>query len=140
MANYQCTIDLPMPSPDLSPQEVIGLIMESLRQNDKENTGIETTFNFASPANKQAAGPLVNYINQVKNPLFQPILNFTSYKTSNLVSDGGCAQQIIITRNEDGADSGFLLTLTKQDTGVYTDCWMIDSVRRVNPKVYGVTV
>ena len=140
MANYQCTIDLPMPSPELSPQEVIGLIMESLRQNDKEDTGIETTFNFASPANKQAAGPLVNYIHQVKNPLFQPILNFTSYKTSDLVSDGECAQQIIITRNEDGADSGFLLTLTKQDTGVYADCWMIDSVRRVNPKVYGVTV
>jgi hypothetical protein len=140
MANYQCTIDLPMPSPDLSPQEVIGLIMESLRQNDKEDIGIETTFNFASPANKRATGPLVNYIHQVKKPLFHPILNFSSYKTSDLVSDGECAQQIIITRNEEGADSGFLLTLTKQEAGLYTDCWMMDSVRRVNPKVYGVTV
>ncbi|MDB5260872.1 MAG: hypothetical protein JWQ14_153, partial [Adhaeribacter sp.] len=46
----------------------------------------------------------------------------------------------IITRNEEGADSGFLLTLTKQEAGLYTDCWMMDSVRRVNPKVYGVTV
>jgi hypothetical protein len=140
MANYQYTIDLPMPSPELSPQDVIGLIMESLRQNDKEDTGIETTFNFASPANKLAAGPLINYKHQVKNPLFQPILNFTSYKTSDLVSDGECAQQIIITRNEEGWDSGFLFTLTKQDAEPYTDCWMIDSVRRVNPKVYGVTV
>lgn len=140
MANYHCTIDLPMPAPELTPEEVIGLIMESLRQNDKEDTGIETTFNFASPANKQAAGPLVKYKSQVKNPLFQPILNFASYKTSDLISDGEQAQQIIITRDEEGTDSGFLLTLTKQLSGAYANCWMIDSVRRVNPKEYGVTV
>ena len=140
MANYQCTIDLPMPSPDLSPEEVIGLILESLKQNNKEDIGIETTFNFASPANKLATGSLATYKLQVKNPLFQPILNFASYKASDLVSDGEQAQQIIITRNEEGTDSGFLLTLTKQMAQPYTDCWMIDSVRRVNPKQYGVTV
>lgn len=140
MANYQYTIDLPMPSPDLSPEEVIGLILESLRQNDKEDIGIETTFNFASPANKLAAGPLINYKSQVKKPLFQPILNFASYKASDLISDGEQAQQIIITRNDEGTDSGFLLTLTKQSAKPYTDCWMVDSVRRVNPKEYGVTV
>lgn len=140
MANYQYTIDLPMPSPDLSPEEVIDLILESLQQNDKEDIGIETTFNFASPANKLAAGPLINYKSQVKKPLFQPILNFASYKTSDLISDGEQAQQIIITRNDEGTDSGFLLTLTKQSAKPYTDCWMVDSVRRVNPKEYGVTV
>jgi hypothetical protein len=140
MANYQYTIDLPMPSPDLLPEDVIGLILESLQQNDAEDIGIETTFNFASPLNKQAAGPLENYKQQVKDPLFQPILNFTSYQTSQLVSDGERAQQIVITRDEEGTGSGFLFTLSKQAEVPYQDCWMTDSVRRVNPKVYGITV
>jgi len=140
MAHYRHTIDLPMPSPELSPQEVIGLILESLQQNDKADTGIETSFNFASPPNKLAAGPLENYKIQVKNPLFQPILNFASYKTSDLISDGTRAQQIIVIRDEDGTDSGFLFTLSKQAENPYLDCWMTDSVRRVNPEMYGVTV
>ena len=140
MAHYQHTIDLPMPSPDLSPGEVIRLIIESLQQNDATDLGIEITFNFASPGNKTATGPLNNFKQQVKKPLFMPMLNFSSYKTSELVSDGSQAQQIIIIQNEVGNDAGFLFTLTKQSESLYQDCWMTDSVRRINPEVYGIAV
>jgi len=140
MAHYQHTIDLPMPSPDLSPAEVIRLIIESLQQNDATDLGIEVTFNFASPGNKSASGPLNNFKQQVKEPLFMPLLNFSSYKTSELVSDGRRAQQIIIFQDQNGLDAGFLFTLTKQSESPYYDCWMTDSVRRINPEVYGIAV
>ena len=140
MANYQHTIDLPMPSSDLLPEEVIRLIVESLQQNDETDLGIEVTFNFASPGNRSATGPLNNFKQQVKEPLFLPMLNFAAYKTSDLVSDGTKAQQIIITQDQYGIDAGFLFTLSKQTDAPYEDCWMTDSVRRINPEVYGIAV
>ena len=140
MANYQHTIDLPMPSPDLLPEEVIRLIVESLQQNDETDLGIEITFNFASPGNKSATGPLNNFKQQVKEPLFLPMLNCAAYKTSDLVSDGYKAQQIIIIQDQYGIDAGFLFTLSKQTDSPYKDCWMTDSVRRINPEVYGIAV
>lgn len=140
MANYQNTVDLPMPSPDFSPQEVIQLIVDSLRENDEADMGIEVTFNFASPGNKSATGPLENFKQLVKEPLFQPMLSFTYYKSSDLVTDGERAQQIIILQDDYGNDAGYLFTLTKQSDAVYQDCWMTDSVRRVKPEVYGITV
>lgn len=140
MANYQDTVDLPMPAPDFSPQEVIQLIVESLQQNDDSDLGIEITFNFASPGNKQVAGPLENYKLLVKEPSFQPMLNFVAYKTSQLISDGERAQQIVVLLDEDGMDAGFLFSLSKQTDTPYQDCWMIDSVRRVKPELYGIRV
>ncbi len=43
------------PDPSLSPQDVVSIQIEALRNNDTpyENRGIEVTFNFASPANKR---------------------------------------------------------------------------------------
>lgn len=138
MANYQHTIDLPMPSPDFLPEEVIRLIVESLQQNDDSDLGIEVTFNFASPGNKSAAGPLNNFKQQVKEPLFLPMLNFITYKASDLVSDGLKAQQIIIIQDQNGLDAGYLFTLSKQTEAPFKDCWMTDSVRRIKPELYGI--
>ena len=140
MANYQDSIDLPMPSPDLSAHEVIQLVVESLQQNDASDIGIEVAFNFASPENKLASGPLSNFKQSVREPLFQRMLNFSTYKTSDLISDGERAQQIIVVLEEDGSDAGFLFSLSKQKDAPYQDCWMTDSVMRVKPEMYGVVV
>ncbi|WP_169727979.1 DUF4864 domain-containing protein [Adhaeribacter aquaticus] len=140
MANYQYSIDLPMPSPDLSADEVIQLVIESLQQNDAADIGIEVAFNFASPGNKLATGPLNNFKQLVREPLFQPMLNFCTYKCSELITDGERAQQIIVVQEEDGTDAGFLFSLSKQDDAPYRECWMTDSVTRVKPELYGVEV
>jgi hypothetical protein len=140
MANYQHTIDLPMPSPELLPEEVISVIMEALQQNDPLDLGIETIFNFASPGNKLATGTLDVFKKQLKTPLFQPMLNFSNYKSSELVTDGSQAQQILVIPDELGQDIGYLFTLSKQTEMPFQDCWMTDSIRRVKPEVYGITV
>ena len=43
------------PDPSLSPQDVVSIQIEALRNNDipYADRGIEVTFNFASPANKR---------------------------------------------------------------------------------------
>jgi hypothetical protein len=140
MADYQHTIDLPMPSPDLEPEEVISLLIEALQQNDPMDLGIEVIFNFASPGNKSVTGRLNNFKQQVKTPLFQPMLNFVHGKTSELVTDGTQAQQILVISDEQRADIGYLFTLSKQTESPFQDCWMTDSIRRVKPQLYGITV
>jgi hypothetical protein len=140
MADYQQTIDLPMPSPDLLPEEVICLLIEALQQNDPQDLGIEVIFNFASPENKLVTGRLNNFKQQVKTPLFQPMLNFVNGKTSELVTDGSQAQQILVITDEPGLDVGFLFTLSKQTEPPFQDCWMTDSIRRVKPELYGIAV
>ena len=51
------------PDPSLSPQDVVSIQIEALRNNDTpyEDRGIEVTFNFASPTNKRATGPLERF-------------------------------------------------------------------------------
>lgn len=45
--------DLPKPSLELAPQDVVRIVIGALSRNDEPHVdaGIETTFNFASPAN-----------------------------------------------------------------------------------------
>ena len=140
MADYRQTIDLPMPSPDLSAEEVISVLIEALQQNDPQDLGIEVIFHFASPENKLATGKLNNFKQQVKNPLFQPMLNFVNGKTSELVTDGSQAQQILVIADEPGLEVGYLFTLSKQTDPPFQDCWMTDSIRRVKPQLYGIEV
>ena len=61
---------LPQPAVDLQPGDVVRIVIEALGRNDRPwpNAGIETTFNFASPANKVNTGPLERFIRMVKGP------------------------------------------------------------------------
>ena len=57
------------PDPSLSPQDVVSIQIEALRNNDipYADRGIEVTFNFTSPANKRVTGPLERFKEIVRN-------------------------------------------------------------------------
>ena len=52
--------DLIKPNKEISPKQVVEIQLNGLMNNDKDFTdhGIEQTWNFAHPANKQVTGPL----------------------------------------------------------------------------------
>jgi hypothetical protein len=52
-------VELPQPSAELAPQDVVRIVVNALSNNDEPyaDAGIETTFSFASPANKVIPGP-----------------------------------------------------------------------------------
>ena len=54
---------VPQPSPELSPREVVQLQVEALGTNDEPfaQAGVKAAFDFASPANKRATGPLERF-------------------------------------------------------------------------------
>src|SRR5438552_1322352 len=79
---HQKVYDLPKPHPDLTPQEVIEIMLEALQHNDDPcaDCGIETAFNFASPANRAITGLLPRFVEMVRNPVYDPLLHFARYE------------------------------------------------------------
>ncbi len=128
------TIDLPMPSPDFSPDEVVALQLEALQFNNEDDDGIEVAFNFASPGNKEVTGPLEKYKSLIKNPLYAVLINFQNYCADDIHIEDDLAQQIVVLTDRDGEKAGFIFSLSKQTEAPFQNCWMIDGVLRLEIK------
>ncbi len=115
------------PKPELSPQEVVRIVLDALRKNDtpREDAGIETTFRFASAANKEVTGPLERFKKMVKAPRYRPLLNHKSARMGISLVDGNTATQRVTITAADGKEAVYEFVLSKD---AETGCWMTDAV------------
>ena len=115
------------PRPELAPQEVVRIVLDALKDNDKprEDAGIETTFRFASDANKEVTGPLERFKKMVKTPRYRPMLNHKSAKLGLFLVDGDAATQRVTIVDAEGKEVTYLFILSKDKK---TGCWMTDGV------------
>ena len=120
------------PHPSLSPQEVVGIQIEALRQNDVpyRNSGIEVTFNFASPANKRMTGPLERFTLMVHNSMYRAMIDHRGAAYENLTVDGDFARIDVILFSKEGEYLGYRFMLTRQHDNRYEGSWMTDAVVR----------
>ncbi len=120
------------PDPSLSPQDVVSIQIEALRNNDipYESRGIEVTFNFASPANKRMTGPLERFQVMVRNPIYGPMIDHRNAKYENLVVEGDFAKIDVILTSKDGEYLGYRFILSRQHGNQYEGSWMTDAVIR----------
>jgi hypothetical protein len=118
------------PDPSLSPQDVVSIQIEALRNNDTpyENRGIEVTFNFASPANKRMTGPIERFAAMVRNPIYAPMINHQTARYGKLMIEGDIASIDVILISEDAAYVGYRFTLSRQHGNQYEGSWMTDAV------------
>ncbi|UCH48681.1 MAG: DUF4864 domain-containing protein [Betaproteobacteria bacterium] len=118
------------PDPSLSPQDVVSIQIEALRNNDTpyENRGIEVTFSFASPANKRITGPIERFAAMVRNPIYAPMINHRTARYGKLMIEGEIASIDVILISEDGAYVGYRFTLSRQHGNQYEGSWMTDAV------------
>jgi hypothetical protein len=124
---------LPTPSPALSPTEVVRVQVEALGDNDDpyEDAGIEAAFNFASPDNKRATGPLPRFRTLFDTPAYGPMIDHVGATYSDAQVNGATARIGVILRTKSGKRVGYLFRLSRQSTPPCNDCWMTDAVRRV---------
>jgi Domain of unknown function (DUF4864) len=122
----------PHPTPALSPSRVVDIVLSALQHNDdpQPDAGIATTFEFASPANRQETGPLQRFASMIKNPAYRTMLGFRSVTKGHLELDGNHAQQRVVIVGRDGSQVTFVFLLSKQADGPYANCWMTDGVIR----------
>lgn len=125
---------LPEPSPSLSPTEVVRLQVEALGTNDTphEDAGIEAAFNFASPANKRATGPLRRFRRLFETPTYGPMIDHKGATYSAPEVEDGMARMGVILTTAKGDRVGYLFRLSKQEEPPHAGCWMTDAVRRVS--------
>ena len=125
--------DDPYPNPTLSAEEVVKIQLDALQNNDimPDNRGIRIAFRFASPANKNATGPLERFIALVKNPLYKSLIGFEHATLEDMRFAGNLAQQRVVLHMRGGKDAAFVFTLSRQREGDEKGCWMTDGVLRV---------
>lgn len=121
------------PSPDLTPDAVVRLQLASLQHNDdpSPNSGIRAAYRFASPANRAHLGPMPRFIRMVKNPMYAPLVNHRHAELGDLVILDDQAHQVVQITTAEGEEAAYVFTLSRQHQGLYTLCWMTDSVVRL---------
>jgi hypothetical protein len=122
--------DLPTPDPSYTPARVVELQLTALADNDDpvENAGIKTAYNFASPANRRATGPLDRFVRMVEGPRYAPMIDHVEAVTGPLERTGGEAQQRVTLTGPDGRTVTYRFGLSKQSGGELDGCWLTDRV------------
>ena len=118
------------PHPSLSPKAVVTIIMTALRHNDAPRTdrGIQVTFNFASPANKRATGPLSRFISMVKGQTYGAMIGHRSVVFENYEINGDRARIDAVLVSDNGKSFGFRFGLSRQRGNRFAGSWLTDSV------------
>lgn len=128
--NRPATPDLPRPSVDLQPGDVVRIVIDALARNDEPwaDAGIETTYRFASPANKVSTGPLERFTRMVKGPVFGIMVDHVEREFSEVVFTGDRAYQMVRLTGGSGLTMVFAFRLGKQSGGEYANMWMTEAV------------
>lgn len=121
---------IPSPTPELSPEEVVRVQVDALGSNDtpEEGAGIRAAFNFASPSNRRATGPLERFRTLFDTPMYGPMIDHTAAQFSDVQQEDDLARMGVILTTKDGDRVGYLFQLTLQDRAPYENCWMTDAV------------
>jgi hypothetical protein len=125
---------LPEPTSSLSPKEVVRLQVEALGANDEpyDGAGVETAFNFASPANRRTTGPLRRFRTLFDTPTYGPMIDHQGATYSAVQRNDGEARVGVILETGDGRRVGYLFRLSRQSGPPHDGCWMTDAVRPVS--------
>ena len=130
IADKSPATEIPRPSPQQAPADVVRIVIEALANNDDpyEDAGIATTFAFASPANKVNTGPLSKFKQMVKNPAYGIMIDHVEHEFSEVVMTGRQAYQMVRIRGANGAEVIFAFRLSRQQEGEFAGMWMTDAV------------
>lgn len=124
--------DLPQPEPEYGPAEVIDIQLSALATNDEPvvDAGIKTAYNFASPGNRRATGPLDRFIKMVNGPQYAPMIDHDEAVTGPLERDGDRAHQRATLTGPTGRTVTYLFGLSYYDgpKEELAGCWLTDRV------------
>lgn len=126
----QTPAELPGPRPELTPQDVVRLVIEALQHNSETpyDEGIRVTFNFASPANRRATGPLQRFIKMVKSPKYRLMLGHHRAEYGDLEIQGKSARQRVTLYDKADVPTVYVFLLSYQTDTPHAGCWMTDAV------------
>ena len=123
--------ELLKPQADLRPEEVISIQLAALQNNNNpyKYAGIEQTWEFAHPLNRQYTGPLSNFIKMMYSDSYSIMINHKKHNI-NLVEQG-VNISFFLVELVDKTDNKFKFQWIVEKVlmdGVLKNCWMTTSV------------
>ena len=114
------------PNSNIKPKEVIEIQLTGLQKND---SGIEQTWNFAHPNNKRVTGPLSNFKMMLKSDSYGMMINHLSHTITELGSSDKWAQFEVIILDKNKIYHKFNWQVEKYTLdGSLKDCWLTTMV------------
>lgn len=120
---------LAMPDTDLSPRDVVHIQLAGL-SDERWARGIAQCMTFASPANRMATGPLVNFGDMVRQQPYDVLIAPDAFQVGEPTYEGNIAS-ILVTVVKKSKLHSFMWVLSKQTMHPFENCWMTDAVFRV---------
>ena len=123
--------ELLKPTSDIKPSEVIKIQLIGLQKNNQgyKDSGIEQTWNFAHPNNKQVTGPLDNFKRMIKSQSYQMMINHLSHTITKLESTDKWAQFEVIILDKEKIYHKFNWQVEKYlSDGPLKECWLTTMV------------
>ena len=119
--------DLKSPNNLILPAEVIKIQLVGLMDNDKDfkDSGIEQTWNFAHPNNKQNTGPLPKFKMMIKGNSYKMLIDHLSHTITQLGAGDNWVQFEVIILDKDKIYHKFNWQVEKYTLdGPLKDCWL----------------
>lgn len=111
-----------------SPEEVVRHQLAALRESGNGEEGIRQCYQFASPFNRAATGPLARFERMVRSPPYDVMLRAAETLVGSAVVQEGRAAVLVTIVDPQRTIHVFRFFLSKQQQPPYEDCWMTDAV------------
>ena len=119
------------PSSKIEPYQVIKIQLNSLMKNDnpRKDSGIEQTWNFAHPNNKQYTGPLEKFKTLLKGNSYSMLLNHSEHVIKQVYISEDVATFEVMVVDIDKNYYKFKWQVEKYiNQGPLKDCWLTTAV------------
>jgi len=119
------------PNSSIKPKQVIEIQLIGLMKNDDlfKDSGIEQTWNFAHPSNKQVTGPLPRFKTMIKGKSYSMMIDHLEHTVTQLAFGDNWAQFEVIILGKDKNYHKFNWQVEKLNTdGPLKDCWLTTMV------------
>ena len=123
--------ELLKPNSNIKPSEVVKIQLLGLQNNNEifNDSGIEQTWNFAHPMNKQATGPLDRFKEMLKSNNYQMMINHISHTITQVRRGDDWVQFEVIILDKEKIYHKFNWQVEKYETdGPLKDCWLTTMV------------
>ena len=122
--------DLPLPSEDEGPGQVVARQVAALADNDDPypDAGILTAYNFASPANRRQTGPRDRFVRMVESPPYDTLVDHAEAVSGPVEREENYAEQRLTVTGADGRTRTYEFGLSLQSKGRFRGCWLTDRV------------
>ena len=128
--------ELLKPNSNIKPSEVVKIQLLGLQNNNEifNDSGIEQTWNFAHPMNKQATGPLDRFKEMLKSNNYQMMIDHISHTITQVRGGDDWVQFEVIILDKRKIYHKFNWQVEKFiEDGPLKDCWLTTMVSSPEP-------